>query len=284
MSIYDLALIIRAGSAALWTLQSTIYKKTDLSVFTNWCLFSMRQILVKISPYYLAGTFFISREDLVLVKNNNLNLVVTHVLVFILIDLTSYGLHVWSHRSSIGWLFHKLHHSDENFNLTTGFRTTVFSGLVNVLSGLPLVMLGFSYQVVILHIVINNVYQHLTHHNMPFSCWLNYLLDKLYIVSPRFHAKHHEKIDTSESYNYGCVFSIWDKIFKTYQRPPESGAALKYGVPGEIIQINPIFLTLNYFKEVILFIFSKDFAKKINRYDVLTLYFIFSIFLIALIE
>lgn len=244
------------------------------NVFANWVLFLFRQVCAKVLPLYFAGTFLYESKKVVFMEISHIHIFAMHIIAFLFVDLCSYILHVWSHRSSIGWLFHKLHHSDDEFNLTTGFRTTVFSGFVNLLAGLPLLMVGFSPQVIIIHIVINNTLQHLTHHNLSFESKINTFLERFMIVSPRFHAKHHESVETSSSYNYGCVLSIWDNIFRTFSIPPNRNRTLKFGVPNYNPSSNPIILTKMYFFDIIKFFTTLDSLRSLNKYDFISLYFV----------
>ena len=59
-------------------------------------------------------------------------------------DFLYWVLHYVGHYSRIFWAMHVTHHSSEHFNLTTGFRSTVFEPLYRVFFYLPLALMGFS--------------------------------------------------------------------------------------------------------------------------------------------
>ena len=64
-------------------------------------------------------------------------------LLFILEDLAFYVEHRVDHFCRIFWAVHVTHHSSKEFNLTTGFRSSVLQPLYRFIYFLPLVLLGF---------------------------------------------------------------------------------------------------------------------------------------------
>ena len=54
------------------------------------------------------------------------------LLAFIFFDLAIYIWHVASHKYEFLWRFHKVHHSDKSFNVSTGFRFHVFDLLLEI--------------------------------------------------------------------------------------------------------------------------------------------------------
>lgn len=54
------------------------------------------------------------------------------LLAFAFFDLAIYGWHFASHQNEFLWRFHKVHHSDKCFNVSTGFRFHVIDLLMEI--------------------------------------------------------------------------------------------------------------------------------------------------------
>jgi sterol desaturase/sphingolipid hydroxylase (fatty acid hydroxylase superfamily) len=54
---------------------------------------------------------------------------------------------------------------------------------------------------------------------------------RLVIVTPNMHKLHHSRVADETDSNYSNIFSIWDRLFGTYTRRPESHT-LGYGLDG----------------------------------------------------
>src|ERR1700733_12229693 len=65
------------------------------------------------------------------------------ILLFILEDLTFYLEHRIDHYCRVFWAVHVTHHSSEEFNLTTGFRSSVLQPLYRFVYFIPLVLIVF---------------------------------------------------------------------------------------------------------------------------------------------
>lgn len=265
MEIFFFSFWARVLPTLLWMIH-LLYKRRSLVIFeslTNWSLLFFRQLAIYLLPTYFGAAFLLSSASRSQVLFGSS--VIEFILCFILTDFFSYALHVWSHRSSLGWVFHKLHHSGLTYNLTTGFRTTFISGVVNTFAAIPLVHLGFSWSSIVTCLVLNNVIQHLVHHEMSFKNKANDFLEALGLVSPRFHAQHHVIVPTLKSCNYSCVFRFWDDLFKTRGEPIGDAHAVTYGVPGEPETYNPIWLSWDTFID--LWKYTKNMFKRPNAYD-----------------
>lgn len=231
-----------------------------------------RQGSVFLFPYIFAAIFLTSKADSNFFFDYKL---IDYILCFILVDFFVYALHVWSHKTQIGWTFHKLHHSGDDYNITTGFRTTVFSGIVNAFALIPVIALGFDKNIILFCFIINNLIQHITHFNFYLYERLNSTLDKCYVVSFRFHAIHHEKLEGDKVSNFGGVFNIWDKLFQTECSSVERIKTIKFGIANYSSSRNPILLFLEVFVDIYKVLVGRAFVMK-NKYDLLTLFILLS--------
>ena len=64
--------------------------------------------------------------------------------IFLIEDLVYYILHYADHHCRMFWAVHVPHHSSEEFNLTTGFRSSVFQPLYRTAYFVPIALLGFA--------------------------------------------------------------------------------------------------------------------------------------------
>lgn len=135
-------------------------------------------------------------------------------LLFVLEDLAFYVEHTVDHYCRLFWAVHVTHHSSQEFNLTTGFRSSVFQPLYRFLYFIPLVLLGFKPLDIVLMYSITQVYGILVHTQMikKMPAWFEWLF-----VSPAHHRVHHASNVVYLDKNMGMCLIIWDKFFGTFQ-------------------------------------------------------------------
>jgi len=135
------------------------------------------------------------------------------ILAFALFDLAIYAWHVASHKFDYLWRFHKVHHSDNGFNVSTGFRFHVFDLLIEIVyKCLFVVIIGVNAYLV-LSIEIIELFFILFHHaniRVPNEEAISNVL-----ITPSLHRTHHSRKRSEHDSNYGIVFSLWDRLFGT---------------------------------------------------------------------
>lgn len=150
-------------------------------------------------------------------------LAVSVLFSIVILDLVIYGQHVLVHRVPLLWRFHKVHHADREFDVTTGSR---FHPVEIVLSMLIkfffILLLGIPVVAVVCFEIILNGMAMFNHSNIQLPDSLDKLLRKI-IVTPDMHRVHHSQQPEETNSNYGFNLSIWDRIFKTYIRQPDLG-------------------------------------------------------------
>ncbi|MCF6199867.1 MAG: sterol desaturase family protein [Hyphomicrobiaceae bacterium] len=147
------------------------------------------------------------------------------VLSLILLDLAIYGQHVAAHYVPILWQFHKVHHSDVEFDVTTALRFHPIEIFISMLWKIVLVfILGPSAFAVILFEMILNGCAMFNHSNIKWPFWVDRFI-RLFIATPDMHRIHHSIIPRELNSNYGFSISLWDRIFGTYTWQPERGHA-----------------------------------------------------------
>lgn len=137
------------------------------------------------------------------------------IAIFIAEDFMYYWEHRFDHQIRLFWAVHVTHHSSEEFNLTTGFRSSVFQPLYRFVYFIPLALLGFSPLDIILVYSATQIYGILVHtqyiDKMP--SWFEAVF-----VSPSHHRVHHASNIRYLDRNMGMVLIIWDKLFGTFEK------------------------------------------------------------------
>jgi sterol desaturase/sphingolipid hydroxylase (fatty acid hydroxylase superfamily) len=135
-------------------------------------------------------------------------------LLFILEDFVYYFEHRVDHYCRVFWAVHVTHHSSDEFNLTTGFRSSVFQPLYRFIYFIPLAFLGFSPADIVFMYALTQIYGILVHTKMvqKMPRWFEVLF-----VSPSHHRVHHASNVVYLDKNMGMCLIIWDKMFGTFQ-------------------------------------------------------------------
>jgi sterol desaturase/sphingolipid hydroxylase (fatty acid hydroxylase superfamily) len=152
------------------------------------------------------------------------------LLLFIFEDLAFYFEHRVDHFCRLFWAVHVTHHSSEEFNLTTGFRSSVLQPLYRFIYFIPLVLIGFKPLDIVFMYALTQIYGILVHtqyiNKMP--RWF-----EIIFVSPAHHRVHHASNVRYLDRNMGMVLIIWDKIFGTFQEELKSDP-VKYGLTKQL--------------------------------------------------
>lgn len=152
-------------------------------------------------------------------------------LTIVLIDMLTYVMHVLFHKNSFLWLFHRMHHSDPEMDVTTGARFHIGEHIISICvrCGLYAVFaIKIEYLLLYETLFLANVLFH--HANIS----IGEPLDKLYrivLTSPNMHKVHHSDIKIETDSNYTSLFSLWDRIFGTY-RIVGNPKNIVYGIVG----------------------------------------------------
>jgi sterol desaturase/sphingolipid hydroxylase (fatty acid hydroxylase superfamily) len=137
------------------------------------------------------------------------------VISVLVLDVWHYLLHQLMHRWSWLWRMHRVHHSDRDFDLTTGLRFHPFEGAVTAVSALiPTLLLGMPFYALMTYALLVLVADYFTHANVQLPPGLERPLRKV-LVTPSLHRIHHSVLAPEDRFNYGTLFSFWDRLFGT---------------------------------------------------------------------
>jgi len=173
------------------------------------------------APVNYAGTFwfeYVDRQGLGLLNLFALPAVVKLIVGIFLLDLGDYFYHRISHRWGVLWSFHRVHHSDHEMDVTTGYRFHPFESLgllgTQVISSF---VFGYGLETVAVYYTLYIPLVILQHTNLKFPNWFENSFGYVF-ATPNFHRVHHSYPRSFTDSNYGDFFSVWDRLFGTYQK------------------------------------------------------------------
>jgi len=166
------------------------------------------------------------------------------VLAFVLYDFTYYWVHRFGHEMNVMWAAHVVHHSSEEYNLTTALRQTSTSFL-SVLFYIPMAVLGFDPLMLLTVGSLNLIYQFWVHtRHIGKLGWY-----ELFFVTPSNHRVHHAQNDIYIDKNYGGFFILWDRLFNTFQEELDEQPVV-FGITGAISSWNPFWANIQVYKQL----------------------------------
>jgi len=218
------------------------YEKRD--TFTNLYLTLLAFVLnlaVKTSTFFVLDYAWHFR--LFEIKN-----AVAYWLILVVVqDFLYWVLHYVGHYCRLFWAMHVTHHSSEHFNLTTGFRSTVFEPLYRVFFYLPLALMGFNAIDILYAYLLTQLYGNIVHtqYKVNLPKWYGWVF-----VTPSHHRVHHASNIPYLDKNMGMMFIIWDRMFCTFQEEniPEP---IKYGLTKQPEDTGPVNILFHEWKALL---------------------------------
>ncbi len=180
---------------------------------------SIVSYLVQSIPYFLLSKVFIVGTMFLLYEYKLFNLGFqwyVWVIAYFLYDFTVFFIHYLGHKVRVLWCIHGVHHTAEDMNLTVVARGSIFDVFFTPFNFIWLPLLGFHPLMIFIIEPVARLYATLTHVNEKVigkQKWLDKIL-----ITPSVHRVHHAKNHIYLDRNYGETFSIWDRVFKTFQK------------------------------------------------------------------
>ncbi|MDQ3046443.1 MAG: sterol desaturase family protein [Bacteroidota bacterium] len=166
--------------------------------------------------------------------------VVYWVLLLIIQDLMFYWLHRVDHYCRMFWAVHVTHHSSEEFNLTVGFRSSVFQPLYRFIYFIPLALLGFKGIDIMFIYAATQIYGILIHTKTVGKLGIL----EYFMSTPSHHRVHHASNVKYLDKNMGMVFIIWDRLFGTFVEEDKDEPVV-YGLTENIRTHHPVKLVFH---------------------------------------
>ena len=152
-------------------------------------------------------------------------------ITLLFLDFAIYCQHIVSHKWSLLWRLHQIHHTDLDFDATTAVRFHPLEIIISMaFKVLCIVLIGANPIAVIAFEIILNGCATFNHSNVNIPIALDKKL-RLLLVTPDMHRIHHSTIPEETDSNYGFSISCWDRLCKSYTiEPKNSQTTMKIGL------------------------------------------------------
>ena len=141
----------------------------------------------------------------------------------IVLDLVIYLQHVMFHAVPALWRLHRMHHTDLEFDVTTGLRFHPVEILLSMGVKLAVVVaLGPPAVAVLIFEVLLNATAMFNHSNIRLPMLVDRFL-RLIVVTPDMHRVHHSIRPEETNSNFGFNLPWWDRLLGTYKAQPAAG-------------------------------------------------------------
>lgn len=174
------------------------------------------------------------------------NVIIYWTVLVLAEDFMYYWLHRVDHYCRFFWAVHVTHHSSEEFNLTVGFRSSVFQPLYRFMYFIPLSFMGFKGIDIMFVYSATQIFGILVHTQTVRKLGiLEYIL-----VTPSHHRVHHGSNVRYLDKNMGMMLIIWDKLFGTFQKE-EDNDPVRYGLTTNINTYHPLKMVFHEWQNMI---------------------------------
>jgi sterol desaturase/sphingolipid hydroxylase (fatty acid hydroxylase superfamily) len=210
----------------LWPARPFARQRWPLNLALGLCNGLVLRLAAVIGP--LGAALLAQKYHIGLFHHLHLNAALTVILVVVLMDLAIYAQHRAMHRFAPLWHFHKLHHADTDFDITTGVRFHPGEALLSFFyKGAMVLLLGAPPQSVVVFELWLTLGSFIEHANIRLPQRVDSVIRRFW-VTPAMHAVHHSAHGQDHNHNFGFAFSFWDQLFGSY-RSNASGANI--GLP-----------------------------------------------------
>jgi len=152
--------------------------------------------------------------------------------IFVGMDFCNWLVHLANHRNRTLWRFHELHHSQEDLNTLSVFRTHPLIHVSYMLAIIPgTVLLANGALSASLLVVYGGIvaFAH-SNTNLGFGP-----LGRVF-VSPNFHRIHH-RLEGAQDVNLGFTLTIWDQLARRAVFPTRDTVRIDTGLPGRPLTV-----------------------------------------------
>ena len=154
------------------------------------------------------------------------------IVILVAMDASNWLVHLANHRVRMLWRFHELHHSQEDMNVLTVFRTHPLIHVSYVLAVVPALVLLANGELPTLLLVLYGGAVAFAHSNTNLSFGP---LGRVF-VSPNYHRIHH-RLNGPQDVNLGFVLTIWDQLSHRAVFPAPETIRADTGLPQRPLRV-----------------------------------------------
>jgi sterol desaturase/sphingolipid hydroxylase (fatty acid hydroxylase superfamily) len=176
---------------------------------------------------------FVAERGWGLLPQTRLPLWVTMVTTVVVLDFSYYLQHYLLHAVPTLWRLHRTHHSDVEYDFSTGVRFHPFEALFTNAFGMAFIaLLGAPPEGVMLSQIIAVAVAFTEHANVCIPPRIDRVV-RVVFVTPNMHRVHHSVERDEGNSNFSSTLSIWDRVFGTYIDQPAAGhERMQFGLKG----------------------------------------------------
>ena len=227
--------ILVTGLVGFWALEGAIplfsfkYSKIKHALLNLFFIFTTLVVNFFFAFFIIKTCDFTTANKFGLLYLIDLPLWVHVTLGVLLLDfIGSYLIHLIHHKVKWMWKFHLIHHTDTEVDVTTSLRHHPGESLFRAIFALLSILIaGVPVGVVMVYQSLSVLFAQITHANIKTPAKIDWLLSFIF-VTPKMHKVHHHFVQPLTDTNYGNIFSIWDRVFRTFAEVETK--TLKYGI------------------------------------------------------
>lgn len=231
LSIRLIAFVTVFGVMAVWETWYPRRRHRAISRPRRWvhnlALFGLNSLLLRlIFPAAAVGfAAFFQRQGWGLFNYLSWPMIVEVAIAVVVLDLCIWLQHVMFHAVPFFWRFHRVHHADLDFDVTTGLRFHPAEIVISMLiKWVAMAALGPAVVAVVVFEVVLNAASIFNHSNARLPSRADRLI-RLLLVTPDMHRVHHSIEQHETNSNFGFCLPWWDRLLGTYRATPARGHA-----------------------------------------------------------
>jgi sterol desaturase/sphingolipid hydroxylase (fatty acid hydroxylase superfamily) len=143
-------------------------------------------------------------------------------------DFFDYWVHRARHHFAILWRFHAVHHSAEHLDSLNSYTHPLDMVASYAVFFLVSLWIGFTFETMVWFLAFQTIHERLVHTRAP----INFGFLGAVLVDNRTHFVHHIRTQARSGKNYAGTFTIFDRLFGTYQKP-DPGPLPATGLEGQ---------------------------------------------------
>jgi len=189
----------------------------------------------------IAASTYVDTNHMGIIQLVPMNLILFTLLGVMLLDLLGAWLAHWTeHHVKWMWQFHLIHHTDMHLDASSANRHHPGESVIRfVFTLFAVVIVGAPVWMVLLYQVLSVTLSQFNHSNIRMPKWLDTSIS-WFIVTPDMHRVHHHYRQPYSDSNYGNIFSIWDKIFRTFKKVDNSKLVYGLDTHMEVENVNQV--------------------------------------------
>lgn len=146
-------------------------------------------------------------------------------------SFTAWLVHMAMHKVPVLWRVHKVHHCDQEMDISTTVRFHPLEFAIQVPVTLSIVVLfGIPPAAILVFELLDAAIAVFSHANIRLAPRVERRLG-WFIITPSMHRVHHSSFQPETDSNYGATLSVWDRLFGTFvHREPDALQTMRIGL------------------------------------------------------